>query len=105
MEVDTAVLGIGSRVNHPAYGQGVIIKLNKVSYEVCFITYGVKQVGKHYSQWEIIEAIPVVEEISFTGAEQSLIKILKTWGGLNEVVELGDRWNGGTLILKPMDGS
>lgn len=105
MEVSTSILGIGSRVKHPAYGEGVVIRLNKVSYEVCFMTYGIKHVGKQYEQWEVIEAIPVEEQVSFSEAEKSLIKILKTWGGVTETIELGDRWNGGNMILKPADES
>ena len=61
MSESTKSLGIGSRVRHPAYGDGVIIRLHKVSYEVCFILYGIKQVGRDYENWEIIDAIPAPE--------------------------------------------
>ena len=44
------ILGIGSRVNHPAYGDGVIIRIFKAAYEVCFIKFGIKQVGKHRNE-------------------------------------------------------
>jgi len=33
------------------------------------------------------------------------LKILRLWGGMNEVVRLGDRWLGGTMILQPADKS
>ena len=105
MEIATQSLGIGSRVKHPAYGDGVIIRLNVASYEVCFFTYGIKHVGREYDNWEIVEAIPAEEEVSFTAAEQSLIKILKTWSDATEVVELGDKWKNGTMILKSFDDS
>ena len=103
MEIATQSLGIGSRVKHPAYGDGVIIRLNVASYEVCFFTYGIKHVGREYDKWEIIEALPAEEEVSFTAAEKSLIKILKTWSDATEIVELGDKWKNGTMILKPED--
>lgn len=105
METTIQTLGIGSRVKHPAYGDGVIIRLNIASYEVCFFTYGIKHVGREYDKWEIIEAIPAEEEVSFTAAEKSLIKILKTWSDISEVVDLGDKWKNGTMILKPFDDS
>ncbi|MEL6922724.1 MAG: hypothetical protein AAFO94_01670 [Bacteroidota bacterium] len=100
---DTSIttLGIGSRVKHPAFGDGVVIRIHKAAYDVCYITYGIKTVGKSYSNWEIIEAVDALEEVSFSDAEKSLIKILQTWSGQTEVVEMGDRWNDGTLILKP----
>ena len=47
-------LGVGSRVNHSAFGDGVIIKLYAISYDVCFMLYGIKQVGKDYDKWEVI---------------------------------------------------
>ena len=94
-------LGIGSRVNHPAYGDGVVIRLHAVAYEVCFITFGIKLVGKEYTNWEIIETIEPSESISYTEAEKSLMKILKNWSDISQVIELGDKWDGGVMILKP----
>jgi len=96
-----SVLGIGSRVEHPAYGQGAIIRVHKAAYEVCFMKFGIKDVGKTYDQWEIIEAIEGVEEVSFTEAEASLIKILSAYSDISKPVELGDRWTDGTLTLTP----
>ncbi|MFQ5448898.1 MAG: hypothetical protein ACE5FF_18385 [Saprospiraceae bacterium] len=97
------VLGIGSRVKHPAYGGGVVIRLHKAAYEVCFMLHGIKMVGKDYDKWEVVEAIPATETISFSEAEKSLVKILRTWSDMTEVVPLGSKWEGGTLILKPED--
>lgn len=99
----SSTLGIGSRVNHPAYGKGAVIRLHKAAYEVCFMMYGIKHVGYDYDKWEIIEAIPAAETVSFSEAEKALIKILKTYNGLEEEIDLGDKWINGTLILKPED--
>ncbi len=63
------ILGIGSRVDHPAFGTGVVIKLHPVAYDVCFITFGIKTIPKTYSEWEIIDDIEPEEEITFTAAE------------------------------------
>ena len=97
------ILGVGSRVKHPAYGEGVVIGLDIAAYKLCFMTYGIKMVGKEYDAWEIIEAIPSETDISFSEAEKSLIRILKTYNGLESKVDLGDKWDKGTLILKPAD--
>ncbi|MCG8331757.1 MAG: hypothetical protein MI974_28990 [Chitinophagales bacterium] len=96
-------LGIGSRVRHPAFGDGVVIRLHKVAYEVCFMLYGIKQVGRDYEKWEIIEAMPAAEGVSFSEAEKSLIKILRSFSDITEEVPLGNRWEGGVMILKPGD--
>ena len=102
-ETNTKTLGIGSRVKHPAFGDGVITAINVAAYEVCYTLYGIKNVGKEYDKWEIIEAIPVQSAVSFSDAERSLIKILKTWSDVSELVPLGDKWKNGTMILKPSD--
>ena len=98
-------LGIGSRVRHPGYGDGAVIRLHKAAYEVCFMLHGIKHVGLSYDQWEIIEAIPAQSTVSFSEAEKSLIKILRHFSDITEVVELGDRWEDGLMILKPGDDS
>jgi hypothetical protein len=98
-------LGIGSRVKHPAFGEGVITKINVAAYEVCFIQHGLKPVGREYDKWEIIEAIPANSEVTWSEMEKSLMKILKHWSDISEVVPLGDRWTGGTMILQPKDPS
>jgi hypothetical protein len=95
------LLGIGSRVKHASYGVGVVIKLHTIAYEICFVQFGIKQFGKEYKDWEIIEALPVEESVSFSEAEKSLIKILKAWSDISEVVPLGDKWKNGTMILRP----
>ena len=97
------ILGVGSRVKHPAYGDGVVTGAEVVAYRVCFITYGIKLVGKEYSAWEIIEKVDADDKVSFSEAEKSLIKILKTWSDISEVVPLGDKWKNGLMILKPED--
>ncbi len=99
------LLGVGSRVNHPAYGTGVVIGIDVAAYKLCFNLYGIKHVGKEYTAWEIIEAIPTEETITFTEAEKSLIRILKSYSDLTEVVHLGDKWSGGKMILQPEDTS
>ncbi len=99
------MLGIGSRVKHPAYGDGVLIGIDVAAYKVCFIQYGIKHVGKTYDAWEIVEAIAPEESVSFNEAEKSLIRILKTWSDISEVVEMGDKWKKGKMVLQPEDDS
>ncbi len=97
----TTVLGIGSRVNHPTHGEGVVIRIYAVAYEVCFLNDGIKTVGKTYKDWDVIEAIEHDEPVSFNEAERSLIKILKAYNGIESKVDLGSKWEGGNLVLRP----
>ncbi|MFM2393978.1 MAG: hypothetical protein RLZZ546_1960 [Bacteroidota bacterium] len=99
------LLGVGSRVKHPAYGDGAILAIDVAAYKVCFMQFGVKHVGKDYNSWEIIERIEPEDVITFNEAEKSLVKILRAFSDISEVVPLGDKWKGGMMILKPEDTS
>ena len=95
------LLGIGSRVKHPAFGDGVVVRLHVAAYEVCFTQYGLKMVGKDYAGWQVVERIPTEESVSFTEAEESLVRILRAWAGVSlEKVPLGERWKNGKMILQ-----
>jgi phosphomannomutase len=100
MNNDTS-LGVGSRVRHPAFGDGVIIKLYKAAYDVTFMHHGIKSVGRDYAGWEVLEAIEAEEVATFNEAEKALVRILRTYNGIQETTQLGDKWIDGTLILKP----
>ncbi|MEY3247965.1 MAG: hypothetical protein RL742_8 [Bacteroidota bacterium] len=98
------MLGVGSRVKHPAFGDGVIVRLHPAAYEVCFIQFGLKMVGKEYSNWQVVEVIPAEESVTFSEAEQALMRILRAWAGVSlEKVPLGDRWMKGKMVLQPGD--
>lgn len=97
--------GVGSRRSHPSYGDGVVIKLNPENYEICFMTYGIKQISKDYDRFSEIERIEPSEEVSFSDAEKSLARILQQWMGITELVPLGDKWKGGIMELKPSNPS
>lgn len=98
------LLGIGSRVKHPAFGDGVVIRLHVAAYEVCFMQFGIKTVGKDYSGWQVVERVAPEESVSFSEAEQSLVRILRAWAGVSlEAVPMGERWNKGVFIMKPSD--
>src|SRR4051812_19303233 len=98
------LLGVGSRVKHPTYGVGVVIRLHKRVYDICFIEHGIKMVSKDF-ELEVTDAIEAEHNVSFTEAEDALIKILQEYGGVNEIVPLGDRWKNGLMILRPGDRS
>ena len=96
------LLGVGSRINHPSFGSGVVIAMHKKIYDVCFIDAGIKPVSKDF-EVEVIERIEPDYNVSFSEAEDSLIKILRVWSDITEVVSIGDKWKNGTMVLRPAD--
>ncbi len=99
------LLGVGSRVKHPAYGDGAVIGIDVAAYKMCFMHFGLKYVGKDYSGWEVVEAIEPDEPITYTEAEKSLVKIIRAFSDITEIVPLGDKWKGGIMILKPEEAN
>lgn len=98
------LLGVGSRIKHPSFGNGVVVRLNKRSYEICFMEDGIRPVVKDY-EMEVIERIEPEFTVSFSEAEEALIKILRAFSDITELVPLGEKWKNGTMILKPGDSS
>ena len=97
-------VGIGSRVQHPKFGQGVVTGVRLTTYLVTFIDAGTHEVNQFDEQLEILDAAEISSEIeTLSEAEQSLLGILRKWSGEQETVPLGDRWRDGVMILKPGD--
>lgn len=98
------LLGIGSRIKHSSFGVGVVIQLHRKIYDVCFIEGGIKPVSKDFAV-EVIERIEPEYNVSFSEAEDALIKILREWSDVTEVISMADKWKNGTLVLRPGDRS
>ena len=102
--MDQTTLGIGTRLQHTQHGPGVIVGIKYATYLISFINSGVIEVDKTDSKLEEIIPENISEEIeTHSEVEKSLLKILRLWGGVSEIVPLGDRWEKGTLILQPAD--
>jgi len=103
---ENLVLGVGTRLQHTQLGPGVIVGIRYATYLISFIHHGIKEIDKNDTHLEEIIPENVTEEIeTHSQVEKSLLKILRLWNGMNEVVSLGDRWIGGTLLLQPADKS
>ena len=102
--MDQLSLGIGTRLQHTQHGPGVIVGIRYATYLISFIYHGIKEVDKNDAHLEEIIPENVTEEIeTHSDVERSLLKILRLWGGISEVVPLGERWQKGTMVLQPAD--
>lgn len=98
--------GIGSRVQHVLYGVGVIVGVKYAQYLVTFVNSGIKEIDKTDPRFEVLTPENVSPEIETASeAEASLLKILRLWSGVEEIVPLGERWEGGMLVLQPADNN
>lgn len=99
-------LGIGTRLQHTHYGPGVIVGVKYATYIISFINNGIKEIEKTDTNLdEIIPENVTVEVETTSEVEKSLLKILRLWSDVSEIVPLGDRWKGGMMLLQPADKS
>jgi hypothetical protein len=102
--MDQTTLGIGTRLQHTQYGPGVIVGIRYAAYLITFINHGLKEIDKTDPKLDEIIPENVTEEIeTHSDVEKSLLKILRLWGDVSEIVPLGDRWKGGMMLLQPAD--
>jgi hypothetical protein len=104
MEENQLVLGVGTRLQHTQHGPGVIVGIKYATYIISFINVGVKEIDKTDNKLEEIIAENVTVEVETTSAvEKSILKILRQWSDVTEIVPLGDKWIGGTMLLQTAD--
>ncbi len=104
--MDQTTLGIGTRLQHTQFGPGVIVGVKYAVYIISFIHHGIKEIDKTDSHLDEIIPEQVTAEVETTSqVEKSLLKILRQWSDVSELVPLGDRWLGGTMLLQPADKS
>lgn len=97
-------LGVGSRIHHNLYGDGVIINVKTTTYLVVFTKMGRKELQKDDQNYEITDAVePDPDLVSLYDIEKSLTHIFKKYCDYPEPVELGKKWVGGKMILQPAD--
>ncbi len=97
------LLGIGSRINHPTYGFGVVTNVDSKQYWVTFQENGLETIEIN-DEFEIIDAVEgEVDTVSFYEVESTLRQLLKKWSDVSEIVPIADKWKGGKIILEPKD--
>lgn len=96
-------LTVGTRVDHPRYGEGIISKDNLTAYEIFFERGGKMEITKRNTDLTVLEANEAAPKstLSITEIEKVLSYVLDQHGALNEVVPLGEKWLGGTMLLQP----
>lgn len=101
-------LTIGTHIEHDRYGEGVIGKVNLVSYDVYFARGGKMEISKSNKDFNVIEhageSSPTTS-FDIDAFEKLLRFTLDKYGMLQEVVPLGEKWTGGKLIMQPANSS
>ena len=95
-------LKVGTRVDHPRYGQGIVSKDNLTAYEIFFERGGKMEITKRNTDLTVLEEGPSTAKtgLSVKDIEKVMTYVLDQYGALSEIVPLG-----GTMILHPANSS
>jgi len=101
-------LGIGSRVDHPHFGKGVIVDQALETYIIWFKTLqDTKSISKDFADLKVVEEVEGGEgsrgAISLADIEQALNNILDLRLHDAQIVPIAAKWKRGLMILKPYD--
>jgi hypothetical protein len=95
------LLGIGSRIKHPDYGDGVVTNVATKFYWVTFIENGVETIELD-SEFEVIEALEnESDSVSFYEVEKIFKNLLEKYSDIGPKVSIADKWKGGRIVLEP----
>ena len=104
-----ASAGIGSRVSHNLFGRGVIVDVTSETYTIWFKSQqATRNVAKSFEGMKITETVASdtpAGSISLSDIEEALDTVLERRLHEVQIVPLGNRWTGGTLIMQPADTS
>jgi DUF438 domain-containing protein len=97
-------LGIGSRVEHPQFGKGVVIQVRTESYEITFWENGTKIIGRDFDGLKVVDAVETPSDMAtYEKVEKALIKVLSRFSDISQKVDMAQRWNSGRMVLYPGD--
>ena len=100
--MEELALGIGSRVEHPEFGKGVVIQVYNDNYEITFLDFGVKSIARSFDKLKVLDYRSTEEDLlSFQKVEKVFRKLLTSISDIQEIVTIADKWKGGKLVLVP----
>ena len=98
-------LGIGAKIEHPNFGEGVIFGSESDRFCIYFQQHGEKQLAKDLCGYEVLEAAeePEAYSIGLEDVVAAVENVFEQYMDNGSHVELGEKRDGGTLVLKPAD--
>lgn len=96
-------MNIGAKVNHPSFGEGVIFGETENAWRIYFKEKGEEQIGKAFDEMQTIEVSDLDHSpgISLEDVVEAVQNVFDGYYDVQGIVELGDKWDGGKMILEP----
>jgi hypothetical protein len=103
--MDKDNLAVGTRVSHEKYGEGIISMNGALTYKVIFVRGGEVEFSKMSVQLEVVEPVEAADDnqpkLNLKEFERVLTHLLTKYNGIEYKAELGRKWQGGTMVLRP----
>ncbi len=101
---------VGQSIKHPLYGKGTIVKVMASLYTIHFPSRGNMDISQRAEGLELLDEEPENaaesgEALSMSVIERTLRRVLEDYSDIQQIAPLGERWQGGTMILQPADPS
>jgi hypothetical protein len=98
-------LAVGTRVSHPAYGEGLVSKSHLTVYEIYFEHGGKVELTKYNPDLKILDEPDDKPRtgLSLADIEEAITFVMDKYQGITFDVKIADKWKGGTLIMKPVN--
>ena len=103
-------LVVGAYVDHNLYGKGFICSTSLVNCDIIFergglVSFSKMKVLKELEMVKMPDTMPDEPQLTLTEVEEALGAILEKHNAIDYEVPLGDRWDGGMLILQTGAGT
>ncbi len=107
--METSAFAIGTKIEHPQFGVGIVTKQSLTTTRIFFLHKGDKEIANSFTGLKLIEESHVQQDgegggsssISLAELEKVFTNVLRRYADFPEIVEIGDRWKKGTMVLKP----
>ncbi len=106
--METSEYAIGTKVEHPQFGVGIVTKKSLTTTRVFFLHKGDKDIANSFTGLKLIEGSHAAEgaegggpQISLAELEKVFSNVLRRYADFPETIEMGERWRKGLMILKP----
>ena len=99
------MITIGAKIEHPSKGEGVIFGETENTWRIYFKDSGEEEIGKAYDGLALIEPGDdnASTGITLEDVVAAVENVFDSYYDATEIVEMADKWDGGTLILQPGD--
>jgi len=98
-------LGVGSRIDHPKFGKGVIVDMDMEFYTIWFKDGNASRgIARDFEGMTVLERTAAESvPITLDDVKRAISEVLDEKSDLQQIIPLGNKWIRGTFIMKPLD--